>query len=202
MKEKNKMKLDCSLTLIATATLAVVQTGRADDALSLPQTNDVPASSSLAKNYQLDGSLFPANEVSADAFGTLSTGQDALSHLSAERYRHDSHGGFGLGLNYFFLRYVGVGGEAYSENTDGRFIDKSSANLILRLPSDRFHLAPYVFTGAGYQFEPEERAFGQAGLGVEYRPVKHVGLFVDDRFVFPDAYPNYALARAGVRFSF
>jgi len=196
------MKLNSSLAFIATLTFALTQNGNAGDASSLGQTNSLTYSVQSGQTNHQDGGLFHANEVSGDVFGTLSTGQDALSHLSAERYRHDSHGGAGLGLNYFFLRYAGVGADAYSENFTGRFIDKASGNLILRLPCDRFHLAPYVYGGEGYQFDPKERPFAQAGLGVEYRIIQHVGLFVDGRYVIPDASPDFSLVRAGIRFSF
>lgn len=74
--------------------------------------------------------------------------------------------------------------------------------MILRLPCDRFHLAPCVYRGEGYQFDSKGRPFAQAGLGVEYRLLHHVGLFVDGRYVVPDAFPNFSLLRAGVRFSF
>jgi hypothetical protein len=196
------MKLITSFVLIASATLVAAQAARADDAAPLASTNSLSESFSKAPDTRLDDQLFKANEVSVDVFGTLLTGQDALSHLSAERYRHDTTGGLGMGINYFFLRYVGVGADAYSEGIGGRFIDKSSGNLILRLPSERYHLAPYLYGGAGYQFDPNERALGQVGTGLEYRPIKHVGVFVDGRYVFPDACQNFAVARAGVRFSF
>ena len=47
----------------------------------------------------------------------------------------------------FFLRYLGVSVDAYSEDTDGPFIDNTSANVIFRIPIELIHLAPYVYGG-------------------------------------------------------
>ena len=146
--------------------------------------------------------LFRARETSVDAFGTISVGQRTIDNLSGNRIGDDGELGAGVGLNHFYTRYLGLGADAYSENTDGGFIDNASANVILRLPIDDLHLAPYVFGGGGYQFEPGEVAFGQAGAGLELRFNRDFGIFADTRYVMTDGTENFGVGRAGVRLAF
>ena len=110
--------------------------------------------------------------------------------------------GGGLGLNYFFTRNLGVGAEAYSENTTGTFIDNASGNLILRLPLGQCGFAPYIFGGGGHQFDAAKLWFGQGGAGLEYRFTPHIGMFLDARMVWPNETKYYGVARLGVRFAF
>ena len=146
--------------------------------------------------------LFRANETSIDAFGSISVGQRTIDNLSGNRVGDDGELGAGVGLNHFYTRYLGVGADAYSEDTDGGFIDNSSLNLILRLPIDELHLAPYVYGGGGYQFEPGDVAFGQAGAGLELRLDRDFGIFADARYVMTDGTENFGVGRAGVRLTF
>ena len=148
------------------------------------------------------GDLYRSEELSVDVFGTASLGKYTIDHLSGSRVRHDSRLGAGVGVNYFFNRNVGVGAEAFSENTDGVFIDSASASLIVRFPLGEGGFAPYAFGGAGYQFERAKAWFGQIGGGLEYRFSRHVGAFVDARFVLPDETKYYGVGRLGVRFAF
>jgi len=145
---------------------------------------------------------YRSGELSLDGFGTGSIGKYTIDHLSGDRIRQHGQLGAGLGLNYFFTRYLGINAEAYSENTSGTFIDNASANLTLRLPLGQSGLAPYLFGGGGRQFDRLEAWFGQAGGGAEYRFNKHIGVFVDARMVLPDEAKYYGLARLGVRFAF
>jgi hypothetical protein len=145
---------------------------------------------------------YRANEVSVDAFGSASLGKYSLDHISGSRVRHNTRLGAGAGLNYFFTRYIGIGADAYSENTTGAAIDSASANLILRLPLGESGFAPYIFGGGGHQFDPARVWFGQAGGGMEYRFTPHVGVFLDARWVLPDETKYYGVARLGMRFAF
>jgi len=108
---------------------------------------------------------YRSGELSLDGFGTGSIGKYTIDHLSGDRIRQHGQLGAGLGLNYFFTRYLGINAEAYSENTSGTFIDNASANLTLRLPLGQSGLAPYLFGGGGRQFDRLEAWFGQAGGG-------------------------------------
>jgi hypothetical protein len=137
-----------------------------------------------------------------DAFGTASLGQYTIEHLSGSRIRNNSGVGAGVGLNYFITRNLGIGADVYSENTGGPFIDSAEANLILRLPLGHCGFASYVFGGGGSQFDMAKTWFGQAGVGLEYRFTRHLGLFVDARGVLPDETKCYGVGRLGLRFAF
>lgn len=148
------------------------------------------------------GRTYRANELSVDAFGTGSLGAYTINHVSNARVRHNIRFGAGAGINCFITRNLGIGGDVYSENTTGAFIDSASGNLILRIPLGESGLAPYVFGGGGYQFDLTKAAFGQAGAGLEFRFTPNVGLFVDARGVVPDKAKYYGVGRVGIRFAF
>lgn len=146
--------------------------------------------------------LYRANEFSMDVFGTASLGQYTIEHPSGDRVRQNTEFGVGVGFNYFFCHYLGIGGDMYSENTTGVFIDSASASLILRLPLGQSGFAPYVYGGGGYLFELGDVWFAQLGGGIEYRFTPHIGTFLDARWVLPDETKYYGVARPGVRFAF
>ena len=148
-------------------------------------------------------SLFRDREVMLDLFGTLSVGESVIDDFTRERVRDDGRLGAGAGLTFFFMRYVGVSGEAYTENTADEFVDKASGSLVVRYPIESVHLAPYAFGGAGRQFDPEEEWFGQVGAGLEFRITHHCGIFADGRYmIFDDADNDIGLGRVGVRLVF
>jgi hypothetical protein len=148
------------------------------------------------------GDYYRCNELSVDAFGTASIGEYTIQHLSNAGVRHNTQLGVGAGVSYFITRNIGIGGEAYSENTTGAFIDSASANLTLRLPLGQSGFAPYVFGGGGHQFDMAQLWFGQFGGGMEFRFTPHVGIFVDARAVVPNETRYYGVARLGMRFAF
>jgi hypothetical protein len=148
------------------------------------------------------GDCYRAYELSVDGFGTASLGKYTIEHPSNARVRQNTQLGAGAGVNYFFTRNIGIGADAYSENTSGAFIDSASANLILRLPLGQSGFAPYAFGGGGRQFDLAKVWFGQAGVGMEYRFTPHVGVFIDARGVLPDETKYYGVARLGLRFAF
>ena len=148
------------------------------------------------------GDIYRSNELSVDGFGTASVGAYTLDHISNDRIRQNTEFGAGAGINYFFTRNIGLGTEAYSENTTGTFIDNASSSLILRFPLGQSGFAPYAFGGGGHQFDAAKLWFGQAGAGLEFRFTQHVGLFLDARAVWPNETKYYGVARAGVRLSF
>ena len=146
--------------------------------------------------------LYRSGELSVDAFGTASLGEYSLNHLTGARVRHDTRLGVGAGINYFFTRNIGIGADAYSENTHGSFIDSASANMLFRFPLGQSGFAPYGFGGGGYQFDLTEKWFAQVGAGMEYRFTPMVGIFMDARWVLPEHTPTYGVARLGLRFAF
>lgn len=146
--------------------------------------------------------LYRAGELSMDVFGSASLGKYSVDNLSADRVRHNTRLGAGLGLSYFITRNIGIGAEAYSEDTSGLFIDSASANLIARFPVGDTGFAPYAFGGGGQQFDLNKVSFGQAGGGFEFRFTPKVGIFSDLRMVWPTETKYFAVARLGVRFAF
>lgn len=160
----------------------------------------LPVAMAVAQSsYEAAGPLFRENEFSLDAFGSVSVGQQIIDNISGNRVEDDGRLGAGLGLNYFLTRHIGVGADAYTENAGDNFVDNTSGNLILRIPIEGIRLAPYAFGGAGYQFDPDDTWFGQAGAGVEFRLARKVSLFADARYVMPDKIDNFGVARAGLR---
>ena len=145
---------------------------------------------------------YRAKETTLDLFGTGSVGQETIDRVTDERVRHDLRIGAGVGLNYFITRNLGLGGEAYSENTGHSFVDNASVSLIGRFPLGHSGFAPYVYGGGGRQFDPALLNFLHAGGGVEYRFTRQLGLFVDARYVFTDETENHGVGRVGVRFAF
>jgi hypothetical protein len=147
-------------------------------------------------------SPYRSQEFSIDGFASGSVGQTTIDHLSGSTVEHNGRLGAGGGLNFFFTRHIGIGGDAYSENTADHFIDSASGSLIARLPLGRTGVAPYIFGGGGHQFDEVAQSFGQAGAGIEFRFMRHAGLFIDARFVFADKTENYGVGRAGLRINF
>ena len=74
--------------------------------------------------------LYPARQLSVDAFGTVSEGKYTIEHVSEQRVRNNARGGVGAGITYFITRNIGVGADAYSESTSGPFIDNASGNFV------------------------------------------------------------------------
>lgn len=144
--------------------------------------------------------LFRSRELSLDLFGSVSVGQQTIDHLTGNRVADDGRLGAGAGLNYYFTRNVGLGVDAYSEDTDHYFVDKTSVSLLVRFPFEQVHLAPYLFGGGGRQFDPEELWFGQVGGGLEVRVTHNWGLFADARYMMLDkGADNVGLGRLGIR---
>ena len=148
------------------------------------------------------GDYYRSRELSVDGFGSGSLGQFIVDHPSNARVRQNIRIGAGAGINYFITRNIGIGADAYAENTSGTLIDSASASLILRLPLGQSGFAPYAFGGGGRHFDTVKTWFGQAGAGVEYRFTRHFGLFLDARGVVPNETRYYGVARLGMRFAF
>jgi hypothetical protein len=185
------MKLTSNLWLAAVVALPCLPVMAQD-----PPTSNPPTYNSSSEI------MFGADETSLDLFGSLSVGQEVINHLSRERVVDDGRLGAGLGVNHFFGRFVGLGADAYTENTQHSFVDNTSGSLILRIPFDAAHLAPYAFGGGGYQFDPTGVGFGHLGGGLDVRFARHVGLFVDARYVITDGTKNFGLGRFGIRISY
>lgn len=147
------------------------------------------------------GERYTANELSLDMFGSYLAGQRKIEDLFKTNIRHGTWGG-GVGVNYFFTRNIGVGGDLEIPADDGNFINNIDGSLIARMPIGNSGLAPYVYGGGGRQTDPTWQWTGHAGVGLEYRFNPVTGIFADARYIWVDKTPDEILFRAGVRFVF
>lgn len=116
----------------------------------------------------------------------------------------DGWGG-GVGLNFFFARYFGIGVDGIWTDTasNSSIIHNVSGSFIIRFPIDTICLAPYVFGGGGGHFDSENNASAHAGAGLEYRATEKIGIFGDGRYTWVDDNAgDFATYRLGVRFVF
>jgi hypothetical protein len=156
---------------------------------------------------------FNAGELQLDVFGAYQVGEGPRNAGPI-----NNHGwGGGIGVNYFFTRYLGVGAEGYwiaSEHNgaqgahDETTFHNINGSLIFRLPIDNLCLAPYAFVGGGAVLDGDKWAVGFGGVGLEYRVIPNkLGLFLDARWnYYGDRYghddQNNFTSRAGVRWVF
>jgi hypothetical protein len=146
---------------------------------------------------------YNANELNFLFFGTGTVGEETLDNPSSKRIKRDGQLGAGAGVSYFFHQFVGIEGYAYSESTGGRhFVDTIGGDLIFRIPIAESGVAPYVFGGGARQLDPVIQWTLDAGGGVEWRFARHVGLFLDARYVWADETKDYGLGRLGIKVGF
>jgi hypothetical protein len=183
-----------ALTVVAATTFAQDATVRYDTERERTRTEIVNTDESWCQ--------YKANELSFDFFGTGTVGKRTLRRPSLNRIERNGRAGAGIGMEYFFHRYIGIEAEAYTENTDHNFIDNVNGNLIGRFPIGDSGVAPYIFGGGGRQLDPVYQWTLDAGAGLEWRFVSHVGVFLDGRYVWADKTKDYGLGRVGLRFGF
>ncbi len=147
-----------------------------------------------------DGVRYHPCELSFDLFGAGMLHEYDFNN--GFRAKKNLRWGGGAGVNYFFTRFVGIGGDAYAISWSHSFVDTTTGNIILRAPIDHTGLAPYIFGGAGYQFQGIDQIVGGGGVGLEFRPVPHFGVFVDARYLAAAKTDGFGLGRAGIRLSF
>jgi hypothetical protein len=167
--------------------------------------------------------LFRDNELQLDMFGL------GDFYRGAENLSGRPAWGGGLGVNYFFNRYLGIGLEQdlYGRNSKGNRAQLNDygytrwatiGNLFLRYPICSWNLAPYLMVGGGANYGTSRvsfdgtninrmsgQGFGHVGGGLEYRVTETIGLFSDARYLFSgvNGLPNNQLMwRYGLRFAF
>ena len=146
---------------------------------------------------------YKAHELNFSFYGTGTVGKKTLLNLSGDKVERDGKLGLGTALSYFFCRYAGIEGYAYSESTGGdHFVDNVGGDLIARWPIGHSGFAPYVFGGGARQLDPVIQWTWDAGGGLEWRFAPHVGIFADARFVWADDTKDYGLGRLGIKFGF
>ncbi len=138
------------------------------------------------------GSSFAPNEWSMDLFGY---------HASRDKGGADRGAwGPGVGVNYFMTDYVGLGADSYSDAFTLPYLLNGSVEL--RYPFREIGLAPYVYGGAGRQWDHAAQWLGHMGVGLEYRFNPTTGVMLDVRHVFAENRPDYTMVRFGLRFVF
>ncbi len=173
------------------------------------------------KKVVVPTTCFNDRELQLDVYGNYTVGEGP-SHAGPV---HDHAWGGGIGINYFFTRYIGIGAEgmweagkdnaaavhhhdAGGDHHGETTFHNINGDLIFRYPIDSMCLAPYAFVGGGAVLDADDWAKAFVGVGVEYRVVPNkVGIFTDARWnYFGDRYSrdtqnNFAF-RAGVRWVF
>ena len=165
----------------------------------------VAASSALAGDHSHKASkdlvapvipCFKDQEFQLDVFGSFTQG--------ARDYRYNDGFGGGIGVNYFFMRYLGVGadGNVYDGGVNG--VWSGSASLIARYPVDlgNFCFAPYAFVGGGVRSDGATFGTEHAGAGVEVRVTPRLGVFSDGRYTWSEDRNDSIMTRVGIRFVF
>jgi hypothetical protein len=150
-----------------------------------------------------DRPLFSANELTLDISGSYVAQQRGIEHLFETNIKHNrGTWGGNVGVNYFITRNIGIGADANMSANGGSFVDAVLGDLTLRFPVGNSGFAPYVFGGGGRTTDVTWEWVGHAGLGVEYRFSRKIGLFADGRYIWPENSSDALLLRAGFRIVF
>ena len=143
---------------------------------------------------------YRANEFSLDIFGSYYRQQNKWNDMFYEPEGGDWGGG--IGMNYFFHKFVGVGVDATVHNNDSAFVDNVNTSVIGRFPIGDSGFAPYIYGGGGHLFDPSDDWSVHAGVGFEFRINPHTGIFIDGRYAWADDESDYSIIRSGFRFAF
>jgi hypothetical protein len=186
---RNIFAFTASLMMSAMLPLTAVAWGT--NSVDSPNTNDQ------------DRPLFSANELSLDLSGSYIAPERGIKHLFETSIKHD-RGTWGgdVGVNYFITRNIGIGADANMSANGGNFVDAVLGDLTLRLPLGNSGFAPYVFGGGGRTTDQTWQWVGQAGVGLEYRFSRRIGVFADGRYIWAQHTSDALLLRAGLRIVF
>ena len=142
---------------------------------------------------------FKDQELQLDVFASW---LDTRTHENVSG-RKDGFGG-GLGVNYFFMRYLGVGADAnVSSASNGLWT--FSGSLIARYPIEAGNLclAPYILGGGGFQTDGINAGTWHVGGGLEWRATHHLGVYGEGRYTWAGAHEeDNVRVSVGVRFIF
>lgn len=127
---------------------------------------------------------FADMELQLDIFGSY-------TWLEEEGEHEDGAGG-GVGVNYFFLRYIGIGADVNLYDGGVHGLWNTTGSLILRFPIEAgtFCIAPYLFGGGGAQFNSETVGTAHAGIGLEYRISPNIGIYTEGRYTWTENNDN------------
>jgi len=139
---------------------------------------------------------FADQEFQLDAFGTWTDARDSAK-------RNSGFGG-GVGANYFFMRYLGVGVDSEVSSTSHGLWD-FTGSLIARYPIQMGHLclAPYALAGGGFQTDGINAGTWHVGGGLEWRATRHFGVYGEGRYTWAGGHDeDNVRVELGVRFVF
>jgi hypothetical protein len=118
--------------------------------------------------------------------------------------KHADGWGGGIGINYYFSRYIGLGVDGTVTDGEGSELWHIHGHVLARWPIDTgsICLAPYIKAGGGYQVNGSgDWSYGVGG-GIEVRVTPRWGVFGEGGYYWAESDENYAQAKAGVRFIF
>ena len=139
---------------------------------------------------------FKDQELQLDVFSSWTNARDSREHNSGF--------GGGLGANYFFMRYLGVGADANVTSTSNG-LWTFSGSLIARYPIEAGHfcIAPYALAGGGFQTDGVNAGTWHVGGGLEWRATPHLGIFTEGRYTWAgDHIEDTVQVSVGMRFVF
>jgi opacity protein-like surface antigen len=142
---------------------------------------------------------FKDQELQLDVFGSWA---DTRRHDNVAGPK-DGWGG-GLGVNYFFMRYLGVGADANIVSASNG-LWTFSGSLIARYPIEAgsLCLAPYILGGGGFQTDGINAGTWHVGGGLEWRATHNVGIYGEGRYTWAGAHEEDSVrVSLGVRFIF
>lgn len=144
--------------------------------------------------------MYHAGEFSIDLFGVGYLHSSDFNN--GARARHNLRFGGGAGVNFFFTKNIGIGGDFGATSFKQQFVNTVNGSLIVRFPIGDTGIAPYLVGGVGYQFEGIDQIIGGGGVGLEFRLCPHFSIFADARYFAAVKTENFGEGRAGVRLSF
>jgi hypothetical protein len=150
-----------------------------------------------SKDYKaIPDPCFKDQELQLDIFGSYT---DAVS-----RSAHGDGIGGGVAVNYFFLKYLGVGVDGNIYDGDANGVWDVTGRVIARFPIETGSLciAPYIFGGGGLETNGTTVGTFHAGGGLEWRATHTIGIFGEGRYTWGADQFDSAQARVGVRFVF
>ncbi|MEA3209241.1 MAG: hypothetical protein QOE70_2298 [Chthoniobacter sp.] len=139
---------------------------------------------------------FKDTELQLDLFG---------SYTDTEGGGYTDGFGGGVGVNFFFMRYLGVGADANIFDGGVNGVWNFSGSLIARFPVELggLCLAPYIFGGGGVQTDGITSGTVHAGGGLEFRVVpQRLGIFAEGRYTWASGSDDSTQVRTGVRVVF
>jgi hypothetical protein len=153
-----------------------------------------PMVSSGKKTVTPPEACFAETELQLDVYAAYS---------SSDGDHGDGFGG-GLGINYFFQRYFGIGVDTTLTDGDTSAVWQISGSLIGRYPIElgSVCLAPYVKVGGGLQVDGGPEGYISTGGGLEFRVTPRLGIFGEGSYNFSEGENDFAQARLGMRFVF